>query len=183
MIALRPIVKALVLAFALPSAAIAQTAPKCVTTTEAQNIVMFALPEVMRSTIGRCRPHLPASAYLLKSGEALAVSYQVAADAAWPKAKPALLKAINQPMIRNMPDSFGKPFLGSAIGSLAADRVQPGDCETINRAMEALAPLPPQNMATLIGLAIEKQGAKAVASSKKSPFEFCPSPTTSVATK
>ncbi len=167
----------------VPSASAAQTSRTCVTPIEAQNIVMFALPDVMTNTIERCRPHVAANAYLLKSGSSLAASYRVAADSAWPKAKPAMLRALNQPMMSRMPDSMSKPFFGGAIGALASDRVQPTDCDTINRAVEALAPLPPQNMAALIGLVIEKQGPKATATTKKAPIEICPPPSSTVATK
>jgi hypothetical protein len=151
----------------------AQTARKCVTPDEAQNVVMFALPDVMLNTVERCRPHLTPTSYLLKSGGSLANTYRAVADTAWGKAKPVLFRLINEPVMRAMPDNVVKPFFGGAVGSLAADRVQPSDCDAINRAVEALAPLPPQNMAMLIGLVIEKQGAKAAASGKKDILEIC----------
>jgi hypothetical protein len=161
----------------------AQTAKPCVTPADAHSVVMFALPDVVRTTMERCRPHLPASAYLIKSGGALANTYRGVANAAWAKAKPVLLKAIHQPLMRNMPDSVGKPFFGGAIGAMASERVQPTDCDTVNRAVEALAPLPPENMAILIGLIIEKEGAKASLSGRKPPLDICKPATTAVATK
>jgi hypothetical protein len=104
---------------------------------------------------------LSASGVLARNGAALEQRYAQGADTAWPAARVALLRLGGEDksgmgaMLGKMPDSALKPFVDATISSMVATKVKPAQCADVARAIELLAPLPPENVAGLVGFIFE----------------------------
>jgi hypothetical protein len=162
-------------AAALPGTAIAQAAKPCMTQVEVQNLITFAMPDIISGLATQCKPHIPATAFLNKSGGDLIARYRVTGNEAWPMAKKAVFKMMgDDKLAASMPDELTKGFLTAGISAGITKDIKPEDCGSISGVAEALAPLPPQNMATLIGVVIQMSSKKSGGKSKGSPFDICP---------
>lgn len=156
---------ATVLALSLSSAAIASPAENCVSEAEAVAVFAAMMPDMIDGLRGKCATHLPANAYLVASGDALIARYKVLADQRWPAAKLAFGRiAGDEEMTSKLPDQYLRPLIGSVVGSELIKDFKVEDCPGADRIVESLAPLPPENVAVLVGtivvLADGKKGQK-----------------------
>jgi hypothetical protein len=152
----------------------AAAAPKenCISEAEGAAIMAVLMPDLISGLGDKCGAHLPAGAYLLLSGKALAGRYKVLADQRWPTAKLAFGRMAGNPeMADKLPDEFFRPMLGSMVGSELIKGVTPQDCPSANRIVASLAPLPPENVALLIGAII----TLADKGERDSKFQICKS--------
>jgi hypothetical protein len=140
---------------------VAQAAePPCLTAREFTDLSSYALPSIITGTVERCSASLGPSAFLKRDGGALASRYAAAKPAAWPGAKSAFFKLSGGAnsdagsLFRNMPDNKLQPMVDSLVEGLIAQQVPAERCRTIDTAVRLLAPLPPQNTAELIALAV-----------------------------
>jgi hypothetical protein len=144
---------------ALPGLACAAE-PACLTPAEFTALSTFAMPSIINGTAARCAPSLPADAYLKRSGGQLAARYAQIRPAAWPSAKPAVLKlaasgsAQAADLIRSMPDANLQQMADAFIEGLVTQRVPAARCGAIDRLVRLLSPLPPENTAEVIALAV-----------------------------
>jgi hypothetical protein len=144
---------------AAPAAARAAEAP-CLTAREFTDLSSYALPSVITGTAERCSASLGPSAFLKRSGSALASRYAAAKPAAWPGAKSAFIKlsgganSDTASLFKNMPDDKLRPMVDTLVEGLVAQQVPAQRCQAIDAAVRLLAPLPPQNTAELIALAV-----------------------------
>lgn len=137
----------------------------------------FALPSAIGGLIEHCSPSLPADGFLRSRGPGLVAQYQVGRQAAWPRAKRALLQISGEKqdktadLVRDLPDSALQPFVDGMIGGLIGKELKPGQCGLAERLMRLLSPLPPDNMVELVGLLVElgSKGSKA----KPGGFALC----------
>lgn len=141
--------------------AIAEAAePPCLTPAEFTALAEYALPSMISGTAQRCAAALPSSAYLPREGAQLAERYAQRRSGAWPGAKAAFLKlsatsnADANTIIRALPDPSLQQMLASLMEGLVAQQVPLDRCTTIDRVISLVAPLPPQNTAELIALAV-----------------------------
>lgn len=162
---------------ALPTVAVAQAAAKpCITPAEAQALVAFLLPDALSSISDQCRPALPADAVLTRSGKLLAQRYRPDSDAAWPLAKQAFGRMSDAAIVKLLDDATLKKLVAAGIGAELAKKFKTNDCGTVDRFVTALEPLPPKNMALLLGALIEVGARASSQSGKDAPFNICPAP-------
>ena len=134
--------------------------PPCLTAREFTALSSYSLPSVITGTTQRCAATLPADAFLTRGGTALAARYAVARPAAWPGAKAAFIKlsggANSQAaeLFKALPDDKLRPLVDGLVESLIAEQIPPARCRVIDSAVRLLAPLPAENTAELIGLAV-----------------------------
>lgn len=154
--------------FAAIAAALLATAPgmaqaadnQCLTPAEFTSLATYALPSVITGTAQRCSTALAPDAYLRRNGERLAASYSAHKASAWPGAKAAFLKisssssADTNALIRGMPDASLQQMLDAAMAGMVGQRLPVERCATVDTVVRLLAPLPPQNTAELIALAV-----------------------------
>jgi hypothetical protein len=144
---------------ALPG--LAQAAePPCLTSREFGDLSSYAMPSIITGTAERCSAALPAGSFLRRDGAALAARYAAIKPAAWPGAKAAFIKLSSGMsseavgLFRTLPDDKLQPMVDTLVEGLIAQQIPPERCSAIDLAIEALAPLPPQNTAKLIALAL-----------------------------
>jgi hypothetical protein len=175
-------------AVALPTQAIA--AEQCVTAAEAQNIMTAVIPDVLDGMMKQCAPSVPAKGFFKTSGPALVSRYRVSGDKAWPEARKAFFKMAgndkSMATLSALPDDMVKGLISIGISSAMADDIKPADCPKVERVVEALAPLPPENTATLIGVFMEMGANRSAEGKSTKGFKICPTspaPTPTTASK
>ena len=139
----------------------AQAAKPDISPVAAQAAARYALPQLLSGLRATCGPKLSANGYLARNGEALQARFAQGADAAWPAARVALMQLGSQDksgmarMFGQMPDSALKPFVDATITAMVASKLKAENCPDIERGLELLAPLPPENIAGLVGFFFE----------------------------
>lgn len=159
--------------FAMPGQAIAQGAKSCLTPPEAEALVTYALPSVIRAMTTRCTPVLPATTALIQSGPVIAARYQVDADKAWPAARVAFDKISGLDFATTVGEPAAKGLIEVLVGAGLSEKVKPTDCPKFDRIVDILQPLPTKNMAMLITTLMAVDTADR---QKKPPFKMCSTP-------
>lgn len=167
------------LVLALTPVAAQAAAPPCLTPSEFTALSSYALPSIITGTTERCAATLPADAWLRRNGSQLATRYAAGKPAAWPSAKAAFFKiggasanADATNLLKTLPDSSLQPMVDALISGMVGQQLPPDRCGAINRLVQLLAPLPPENTAELIALAAGL-GARS-GRAKLGGFSLCP---------
>lgn len=161
----KSIVLAAALLAALPGIAHAAE-PPCLTSAEFSSLAGYTLPSIITGTSQRCAATLAPNAYLRTSGATLSARYAGQKAKHWPAAKAAFLKlsattnADASRLFRDMPDTSLQGILDAMMEGMVSQQIPLDRCGVIDRIVGLLAPLPPENTAELIALAVGL-GAKA----------------------
>ena len=131
---------AALLALAACANAPAQTAENCVTPAEAESLVLFVAPELIRQAGARCANALPPTALLRRTSGPFLARYEAETDAAWPQA------------IQLLDSAFAAPIVTSLIAPMVVGNIDAADCPRVERAANLAQPLPPRSVAGLIVL-------------------------------
>jgi hypothetical protein len=161
----------LAIALALVPATLRAAEPPCLTTGEFTALAGYALPASIDGVARRCSAALPVDAFLRTGAATLAARYAQAKPGAWLGAKAAFLKLGNLDptagrLLQMLPDDTLQQVVDGAVQAKVADSVPLERCGAANRLLQLLAPLPPENTAELIALAV---GLGAGAESSGSP--------------
>jgi hypothetical protein len=149
----------LAVALAVPQVALAADLP-CLTPAEVTALSTYALPGAIASAGKTCAPALPTTAWLPAHGAELAARYDPGKQRAWPAAKAAFLKMSQATspeaavLFATMPDDSLRPMADAALSGIIASKVKPDACPSIDRVFALLSPLPAENTAELIALAV-----------------------------
>ncbi|MCW1986627.1 UNVERIFIED_ORG: hypothetical protein M2348_002377 [Sphingomonas sp. R1F5B] len=138
--------------------AFAADARTCLEPADVDAMVAYALPSAMDSAITFCAPHLAPQGYFAREGQSLVQRYAQAKPAAWPRAKAALLKlgqadakggdqTIAQ--MARLPDKALQPFADGMVGQMVTESIKPQSCAPLEQMTRLLAPLPPEDTASL----------------------------------
>lgn len=134
--------------------------PPCLSPGEFTALAEYALPSIISGTSQRCSSALGPSAYLRRNGTQLIQRYAERKPTAWPGAKAAFLKLSTSAssdannLIRSLPDASLQQMLGSLMEGLVSQHVPLDRCNTIDRLIGLLSPLPAQSTAEVIALAV-----------------------------
>jgi hypothetical protein len=134
--------------------------PPCLSSAEFASLASYALPSIISGTTQRCASTLGTSSFLRSSGAQLSGRYAERKASAWPGAKAAFLKLSatgNQDankLIAGMPDTSLQQMLDGMMEGMIGQQIPLERCGTIDNVVRLLAPLPPQNTAELIALAV-----------------------------
>jgi hypothetical protein len=152
--------------------------PPCLTPSELTSLAGYSLPSIITGTSERCASVLGADAYLPRNGAQLAARYAERRAADWPGAKSAFLKfstvigADANRTIQQMPDASLQPILDTFIEGMVSQQIPLKRCNSIDRLVRLLAPLPPDKTAELIAIAV---GLESKAGERKfGKFSICP---------
>ncbi|MGB3455923.1 MAG: hypothetical protein WBG08_07890 [Litorimonas sp.] len=143
--------------------------PSCVTRAEAQAVVAYLMPDLVRRVGEQCRGALGPAAYLSMQGEALATEMTPLAEQSGPEALGVLEQFTGTPL----PDNDFLLELGRlAIADGIAKELDAPTCGRVDRLVEALAPLPPRNRVDVFALVLEV----GVNDDPGSAVKVCPAP-------
>ena len=132
----------------------------CLTAAEMTAVVSYAAPSAITAISQRCAASLPSDAFLKTGGSAMVAKYSATRTAAWPLAKATILRlagAMN-PEVANMmkilPDDAIRPTIDTLLQSKLSDSFPLEKCGMSDQMFRLLAPLPPENVAALLPLAL-----------------------------
>jgi hypothetical protein len=152
---------AIAAALLLAAPGMAQAAePPCLTAREFASLAGYTLPSIITGTTQRCASTLSPDAYLRRSGGDLSTRYAARKASDWPGAKSAFLKlsasgnADANKLIGGMPDASLQQMLDGMMAGMIGQQIPLERCGTIDNLIRLLAPLPPQNTAELIAVAV-----------------------------
>ncbi|HEX7854365.1 MAG TPA: hypothetical protein VF503_11780 [Sphingobium sp.] len=154
----------------------AQPAPACLSEPEMRSLIVYAMPEVADQLGKACAPSLPSAAYLVRSRADLVTRYSAAAAPEASVARQAFFKVagLGSGKLDALDETAVHSLISIGIASALEKGIKPGSCRVVNDVLEQLAPLPPQNMAALISLALREVGNKPGAGDKtNNPFRIC----------
>lgn len=162
---MRAVVKraaAMVALAALLQSQAASAQQSCISDGEMGAMAVYAVPSIVQSVRLRCADRLDTNGWLAQNGSGFSSRYAALKPSAWPEAKSGILKYLGQAaapdgrnlaMLSNLPDQHVQPLVDALIVQEVSPRIEPGNCRTIERMMQALAPVDPEIAGTLIGLA------------------------------
>ena len=160
---------------ALPAqASAAAVEQSCFTPAEGQALITSFLPDLIRTASDSCRTSLPADAFLVRSGPALAERYKAEADMAWKATRPVLGKLVGKDMnlFSRLDDETVRKVFASGVAEKMNGSIKGKDCATVSNVLEALEPLPPANMSKLIAVIFETMSRDKKPGSGN--FQICP---------
>lgn len=152
--------------------------PPCLTATEFASLASYGLPSIIKGANDRCAAALPADAWLRRNGAQLSTRYAAAKPRTWPGAKAAFLKLSaggdkqGAELIRGLPDPTQQLMLDGLIEGMVGQQLPTDRCATIDRVVRLLSPLPAENTAELIAIAVGLGAQTGRASVGK--FRLCP---------
>lgn len=125
----------------------------CVTEAEVSAMVVYAAPLALRGLGIRCAGQFAADGFMATSGADLAARYAVYSEAAFPEALSALMAMVGNEadretvdmlrLLRQMPPSSLRPFVDELVVQKVTSEIAFEDCNKIERVVQALAPLEP----------------------------------------
>ncbi|HEY0148469.1 MAG TPA: hypothetical protein VGB70_05635 [Allosphingosinicella sp.] len=171
-------IKSLALAALLAAPSVAQ-AQQCFTKQQVADTAITLVPYAIDSLRERCLPHLPQEAFLSKGGGDLVT--RIRSDGAGrEQAAGAVMQKLMGADVPPMKDTTTlTSFFGQMVGAMIAKDVKPELCPGISGMIEALAPLPTDNLATFFvsGAMLVEAGTAAEKGKKKArkpdDFEIC----------
>ncbi|HEY7807562.1 MAG TPA: hypothetical protein VIC34_10215 [Croceibacterium sp.] len=140
--------------------AAAQAAPKLpdMSGDEAAALAVYSVPDLISATRQTCAGRLSPNGFLAMRGDALSQRYAAQQNAVWPQARAALFKfaagkAGDQlKSFSTLPDNAIRPLADALIQQEVALKIHPGSCRNVERLMEAVAPLEPQQAGTILSV-------------------------------
>ena len=144
----------------------------CLSSVEAESLAAVALPEILRQTGVVCAAQLSATSPLRRRASPLLKRYDAEADRAWPAARAAIVKLSNPTAEALLVSAYARPLLAALVAPLIVGRIAARDCDTIDRLVTLLEPLPPRNTAGVIVAALRY--AKRVRTGERNPVAALP---------
>jgi hypothetical protein len=129
--------------------------PPCLTPAQVSDVVLFALPSALDALAAKCRPSLPANAYLLNGGHALSERLGAESQRHWQGAMAAMKSFGDKKMPEGISADTARSLVRDVMTAELLKKVTPADCGRINEGAELLAPLPPENIGRLVALALD----------------------------
>lgn len=148
-------------ALALPAQTV-HAQQQCFSQDEVSAAFIYAMPGVIEGVTTRCSASLSDGGFLPRQGKAMAARYTAQQNAAWPKARSALLKIVTNAskagnsngalgMLSQIPGETMRPLVDALIVQEAANRTETAQCGKVDKLAAALAPLDPNDAANLLG--------------------------------
>lgn len=139
-------------------AAQAAERPACIAPHDMKTLIRIALPDAIEGLADRCRPALPASAFLPREGAGLAARYRQEAPVDPATARRAIQDATGQNLSTFASDDTVTGLAREFVGQQIESHVPLKDCEKIDSMAELAGSLRADGMAEAILLALELAG-------------------------
>lgn len=159
---------------ALISAQAAQAQPQnCVAAADLGDAVVYAMPIAFDAARTACANRLSNKGFMATGGENFIATFRGGQDKAWPGAF-RLLKTFMADeanagsganadmgaMLSALPEESLRPFVDGLVGQMIAGEINGDSCGKIERGLELIAPLPPENVGGLLAFIAEMADIK-----------------------
>jgi hypothetical protein len=164
-------VKSILIAALLAAAPAEPAKRSCLTEAQLEDLTFFALPPMLDGLATKCGPSLPADAYVLNGGRALARTLEPEGLRRFAGANSALGAMGSSKLPPGISASTAIGLLRDTAATELFGKLTPEDCVRANRLAELLSPLPSDNLAGLIAVIIELGVADG---KRKTSLAICP---------
>ena len=159
---------------ALASAQAAQAQQQaCVAAADLGDAVVYAMPIAFDAARTACANRLTNNGFMATGGEDFITTFRGGQDKAWPGAF-RLLKVFMADeanadggtnadmgaMLSALPEESLRPFVDGLVGQMIAGEIKGDSCGKIERGLELIAPLPPENVGGLFAFIAEMADLK-----------------------
>jgi hypothetical protein len=132
--------------------------PTCIHPHDMRTLIRIALPDAVEALAARCRPALPADAFLPNEGNGLAQRYRHEAPVDPARARAAIEAATGQDLSNFASNDTMLTIARGFVDDQIQQRVPIKDCTSIDSMMAIAGALPADTMAEAILVAIEVAG-------------------------
>ncbi|MBW3168429.1 hypothetical protein [Qipengyuania flava] len=157
---------ALVAAIALCQAQVAH-AQACLAPDDVTDAGIYAIPVVADGFRASCAPHLAADGFFATQGADFVAPYSAMQNERWPGTLRVFLALAAGGGADEQADALGelpgdalRPIVDAFFAQKIGEEIKPQDCSKIERAMELLAPLPPENLGGLLTFILDVTDVK-----------------------
>lgn len=146
----------------------AQTRPQ-LDEAEVNAVALYAIPHAFRALQTRCGAQLPGNAYIRTRGDDLGTRLDRASRGRFPAARAAMTRLVTSEnpqmavLIEQLPADNVEPLVRELIAGKVQSEVPLADCGKIDRVLALLDPLPPENLAALMGVVVLETQNRAAA--------------------
>lgn len=141
-------------------------AQQCVDQEDVADATVYVMPLLASAFAGKCSNELAADGFMMSNGAAFVAPYAELQDQKWAGAYRLLLSFAAEgkgagPMaelMSSLPEESVRPFIDAIIEQKVAEEIKVKDCAKIERGIEMLAPLPPENMGGLLAFVMDMSG-------------------------
>lgn len=160
-------------ALATATTAQAQQQAACVQSADLADAVVYAMPIAYDAVSASCGRQLSSDGFIARDKGRFIKTFRARQDAAWPGAfrllktfmandngEEGAREADMGAMIAALPESSLRPFVDGLVGQMIAEEIKPDSCGKIERGIELLSPLPPENVAGLLAFVAELSDIK-----------------------
>lgn len=134
------------------------TAEQCIAQADISDAVVYAMPILTAGMRSKCGATLAPEGFIATQGDAFVAPYAARQNAAWPGALRMLSQFAGSgaeagemmSMFQSLPADTVRPLFDAIIEQKIAEEIKVADCGKIERGVELLAPLPPQNVSGLV---------------------------------
>lgn len=161
----------------------AQAAKPCMSQNEFQSVAVVLLPVLHNQAVASCKAFLPSNAGLLVQSEELTERYAASAERERAAAGTILARLLAKELPFPMSGSAILPFIEGMMPAIIAQGIDAERCEIANNIWTAIAPLPPENIASTLGAILlasskdrqtDKEGKQRSGSRGFDDFAVCP---------
>lgn len=163
-------------AVACALAALAQSqialAQQCIAQQDVSDGVIYAMPSLVQAFETKCAGELADDGFLATSDDTFLAPYRAQQQDSWPGAMRLLMQlagtgdsaeggdgAIGK-MLEALPSDAVQPFVDAIIVQELSKEVKLQDCAKIERGIELIAPLPPENTGQLVVFILDITGVE-----------------------
>jgi len=132
----------------------------CLTSAEAEVMIISVLPEVIQDTGRICARALSTSALVRQTSGPFIDRYRAEANIAWPKAQLIFTRLAGADATGLLGSGLARPLLAALVTPAITRGIQPSDCPVIERILLVSQPLPPRNAAALFVAAVQLADSK-----------------------
>lgn len=136
---------------------------KCVKQTDLADAMVYSVPLAYSAYTTKCRGELSDNGFIATDGDEFISRYSALQDQRWTGAfeflKTFMAKGDSSDptmaMIASLPPESLRPFVDAMVEMEISKEIKLADCGKIERVLEPLAPLPPENLGRLVAVVMD----------------------------
>jgi hypothetical protein len=141
-------------------------AQQCIAPEDLTDAGIYAIPVIAEGFAASCTPYLESDGFFASRGEEFVAPYAAMQTESWPGTLRVFMSfatsaqedgtaSERSEVFGSMPPEALRPFVDAFLAQKIGEEIKPDDCAKIERAMELLAPLPPENFGGLLTFVLD----------------------------
>lgn len=146
-----------------PQIALAQS---CVEQADVADATVYAMPLLYKAYTTKCQDELRSDGFIATRGDRFVAPYIAQQNSRWPGAARLLgqfaagdknenSKSSEADLFASLPEDALRPFVDAIVTLKVGEEIKLKDCGKIERTVELLSPLPPENVGGFLALLLE----------------------------